>query len=89
MGEPKGAVERSGIYVAVGGVALLAGIFLVVFVNGSWPETLSPVRALFQFLGDTIGDWAVIAEVGIFAAPGLVIYGVGRLLNQVKPGQSG
>lgn len=80
MDDPRG-VERAGLVIAVIGVGLLAGIFILTLLNGRWPTFLSPVQSLFRVLGDTVGDWAIVIEFWLFAMPGMIIYWLGRAIR--------
>jgi len=71
--EQQGHLERIGNWLIIIGAAALAGIFATVIINGSWPEVLRPVQGLFAFLGDWLGDAALVVEGLLFLGPGLAL----------------
>jgi len=77
-------VERAGNWLILLGAATLAAIFAVVLVNGVWPEFLHPVQSYFAFLGDLIGDAAIVVEGLTFIGPGLLVREIGRRVSATK-----
>lgn len=71
-------IERIGQLLAILGGVTLAGIFLVVLVNGTWPAFLRPVQQRFALASDFFGSAAFIVELLVFVGPGLLISYLGQ-----------
>ena len=63
------------------GLAALAGIFIIVLVNSTWPAFLKPVQTLFAALTDIVGGFAFVIEGLIFLGPGLALVKLGEALE--------
>jgi hypothetical protein len=75
-------IEIIGIVLAwIGGVAL-AVVLLIVFVNGTWPGFLRPVKALFGVISELVGSFAFTVEVVAFIGPGLLVMALGQKLKK-------
>jgi hypothetical protein len=74
-------VERAGGITAMMGGAALAAIFLVVMVNGKWPQAFAPVKQAFASIAGWIGGAAIVAEVWIFIGPGVLLMWLGRRMR--------
>lgn len=79
-------VERAGNLLIIIGAAALAGAFAIVLANGAWPEFLRPLQNYFAFLGNLIGDAAIVVEGLTFVGPGLLVREAGRRIasNNVR-----
>ena len=84
MNELGRLVERIGGLLIFAGVAMLAGIFLVVLLFGQWPDFLEPIQSLFGSIGSTVGGFAFVVEVWIFVGPGLLVFWIGRRLQGIQ-----
>jgi hypothetical protein len=78
-------VQRFGAYLGIVGALALAGIFVVVMLNGRWPEFLYPVRSVFGAISGVVGDAAIVVEAWLFVGPGALIYFWGKRLGERKP----
>lgn len=76
------SIEKVGSYLAIFGATSLACIFVAVMLNGGWPDSFAPIRALFRLLGDTIGDAAIVVEGLIFIGPGLLVRALGTKIRE-------
>lgn len=64
-------------FMMLGGGAL-ATIFAAVILNGHWPDVLHPVRVTFGAMGNTLGWFALPAEIWLFIGPGALVRHVGE-----------
>lgn len=82
-------ISKLGQLLVVLGVVALASIFLIVLVNGSWPEFLGPVRSRFEVGSRFLGEFWFPVLVGLFVGPGFAIYSFGEWLKKslVSKGQ--
>ena len=62
-----------GMALIVLGAGTYASIFLIVLINGTWPSFLYPVQSRFRIASYFLGNFAFIAEVLLFVAPGLLL----------------
>lgn len=74
----------AGFALFLAGVAALANVFLIVLVNGRWPEFLTPVRTLFGGVAHYVGDWAIVVGAWIFIGPGLALIAAGEALERAR-----
>jgi hypothetical protein len=77
-------IQQLGAYLGLTGGALLAAIFVLVLVNGSWPAFLQPVQNLFGAISHWAGDFALIAEIWLFVGPGVLLYYWGKHLAEKR-----
>lgn len=75
------ALERIGMALAILGGACFAAIFLIVIVNGSWPDFLEPVRSRYALANNLVGEFAFVVEILCFTGPGLLISALGAKLQ--------
>lgn len=75
------ALTKIGTVLAVAGGLCFAGIFLIVLLNGSWPDFLEPVRSRYEMLGNMTGGFAFIIELIVFVGPGLALVAFGENLR--------
>lgn len=75
-------LERLGGYLIIVGGCCIAGIFLTVLVNGTWPDFLDPIKNRAAVLSDVIGDMVLIVWGLVFFGPGLIVQWVGRWLQE-------
>ena len=78
-------VQQIGAYLGIAGGAIFVGIFLVVLLNGGWPDFLEPIQNLYGFVSSWIGDAAIVVEAWIFIGPGALLYYLGKSLGERKP----
>lgn len=71
------------ILMIIGGIAL-ASIFLIVLINGSWPDYLQPIRSRFEIGSKFLGDFWFPALIGIFIGPGMAVTWFGEKLNRAR-----
>jgi len=74
-------IAKLGQMLMVAGGASLALIFLIVMVNGSWPDFLEPVRSRFELGSNLLGIFWFPVLLGIFVGPGLAIQYLGEKIN--------
>lgn len=74
-------LEKVGTTLAVLGGLCFAGIFLIVIVNGTWPDFLEPVRRRYGMISDFAGGFAFVIELFLFIGPGLLIAALGQKLQ--------
>lgn len=57
-------------------IALAAVVigFIVILINGTWPDAMRPIQHLFQTLHGTLGPFAWLVQVAIFAGPGALAW---------------
>jgi hypothetical protein len=87
MSDQPDFVQRLGVWLAIFGATCLGAVFLIVLANGTWPQFLAPIQSRMRFLGDHLGDWAIVAEFWIAAGPGALLYWIGgrrRLRNRTE-----
>lgn len=82
MERSENVIERIGFSLAVLGGLAFASIFIIVLVNGSWPDFLWPVQSRFAIISDFVGPWAFAVELFIFIGPGLLVYLIGQRLRR-------
>ncbi len=82
MKHSENIIERTGFSLAVLGGIAFASIFVIVFVNGSWPDFLWLVQSQFAIIFDFVGPWAFAVELFIFVGPGLLVYFIGQRLRR-------
>ena len=76
------SIELVGTGIAIVGGIALASIFIIVMVNGSWPEFLRPFQVTAQTLSGFIGALAFPVEIAIFVGPGMLIRFLGEKLQE-------
>jgi len=62
------------------GGLLIAAIFLVVLINGQWPEFLSPIQNAARGISDFIGGLVWLVWVAVFIGPGFLVHSLGEIL---------
>ncbi len=48
--------------------------FIVILINGTWPDAMRPIQRLFQALHGALGSFAWLVQVAIFAGPGTIVW---------------
>ena len=77
-------LEKLGTALAAIGGICFAGIFLIVLLNGTWPEFLEPVRNCYAAISDLVGSLAFLVELVIFVGPGLLVALAGQSLRNSR-----
>lgn len=75
-------LERAGSFLMLIGGLSIAGIFLIVLVNGTWPEFLAPVQDIAGFVSGWVGDFVWLVWVAVFIGPGWLIQFVGQKVQK-------
>jgi len=75
-------LERAGRHLMLVGVASIAGIFLIVLVNGTWPEFLIPVKDRASLIADLVGDFVIVVWGLVFVGPGFLVQSLGQWLQR-------
>ncbi len=75
-------IELLGTATAIIGGIALASIFIIVMINGSWPDFLRPFQATAQTLSSFLGGFVFPVEVAIFVGPGMLIRFFGEKLQE-------
>lgn len=79
------ALQRIGQALAFAGGGMLALIFAIVLLNGTWPDFLKPIQSLFQMISEFSGNFAFVAEIAIFIGPGVLLWAAGeKILERDK-----
>lgn len=80
-------VQQIGAYLGMAGGAIFVGIFVIVLLNGGWPNFLKPIPNLYATISDWTGDAAILIEMWLFIGPGALLYFRGKALSDRKPSQ--
>ena len=63
-----------------GGLAI-AAIFLIVLLNGTWPEFLKPVQNAAGGISGYIGGAVWLVWVAVFIGPGYAVQSIGERIK--------
>ena len=74
-------LERFGKAIAIAGGVLFTFVFVIVLLNGRWPQFLRPVQILFAYLIAYLDGFSFVAEIIIFLGPGAAIILVGQWMQ--------
>ena len=77
-------IQQIGAYMGITGGAIFVGIFVVVLLNGGWPNFLKPIQNLYDAISDWTGDAAIVIEMWLFIGPGALLYYWGKALSERK-----
>ena len=75
-------IEFIGIVMAWIGGVVLATVFLIVLVHGTWPQFLRPVKGLFTVISELFGSFGFSVEVVAFIGPGVLVMALGQKLKK-------
>jgi hypothetical protein len=75
-------LQSLGLAVGIASAAALAGVFLFVLANGSWPNFLMPIGELLAGLRRFFGKDTLLILFGIFVVPGSFIYWIGSSMER-------
>lgn len=75
-------VEKAGTYLMLAGAACIAGIFLIVLVNGTWPDFLAPIQDRARLISDVVGNLVILVWTIVFFGPGYLVQLFGQWLQK-------
>jgi hypothetical protein len=78
-------LKRIGMVLFYVGLATLAGIFVIVVVNGTWPGFLKPAQWLFSAVSGYVGDFAIVVQGLLFLGPGILLFKAGEAMERQRP----
>lgn len=75
-------IQQFGAYLGMAGGAVFIGIFVIVLLNGCWPDFLKLIQNLYGVISDWTGEAAIVIEMWLFIGPGALIYYWGKSLGE-------
>ena len=75
-------IQQFGAYLGMVGGAVFIGIFVIVLLNGRWPDFLKPIQNLYGVISNWTGEAAIVIEMWLFIGPAALIYYWGKSLGE-------